>query len=113
MTTVKDILDQFNALFRYNKKNVESIDIGDYTFDEAHIDESGYIMEFTRSKNPDVWIRINDDRIAILRIKRISDEEVNVTSWRYGQKHTKNFPYEDWKPFTASERRKLPTKDDT
>ena len=111
MTTVKAILDQFNAEFRYNEENVESIDIGDYTFNEAYIDNSGYVMEFINTENPDVWLRINDDRIAIILIQRINDDEVKVTSWRMGQKNTKNFPYDDWKPYTASERKALPTKE--
>lgn len=110
LTTVKEILDQFNAEYRYNEENVESIDIGDFTFDEAYIDNSGYIMEFINTENPDVWLRINDDRIAIVLIERINDDEVMVTSWRYMQKHTKKFPYEDFKPYAENERRALPTK---
>ena len=108
MTTVKEILDKFNALFRYNPENVESIDIGNYTFDEAYVDKTGYIMEFINTSNPDVWLRINDDRVAILLIERINDDEVKVTSWRLGQKNSKNFPYEQWKPFPKNQRKTLP-----
>ncbi len=110
MTTIKQILDKFNALYRYSEK-VENINIGDYTFNKAYIDNTGYIMEFTNTENPDVWLRINDDRIAILLIQRINEEEVKVTSWRMDQKHTKNFPYKEWKPFTENQRKPLPTKE--
>ena len=109
MTTVGEILDKFNAEYRYNPENVESIDIGNYTFNEAYIDDSGYIMEFINTENPDVWLKINDDRVAILLIKKVSDDEVQVTSWRMGEKYSKKFPYDEWKPLAKSERKPLPT----
>ena len=36
----------------------KSIDIDDYTFDEACIDKTGHIMEFTSKKNQDVYLKI-------------------------------------------------------
>lgn len=110
MTTVKEILDQFNTLFRYTEK-VESIDIGKYTFDEGHIDKTGYIMEFTNSENPDVWLKINDDNIAIVLIKKIDDETVEVTSWNRNGKFTKQFPANQYKPRPKDMQKPLPTKD--
>lgn len=91
MTTVKEILDKFNTRFRYSKK-VESIDIGNYTFDEGHVDNTEYMMEFTSKNNPDVWLRINDDKTAVIPIKKVDDETVEVTSWNRNGKFTKNSP---------------------
>lgn len=110
MTTIKEILDQFNSIYRYNPETIENINIGNYTFDEAYIDNTGYIMEFINTENPDTWLRINDDRIAILLIQKINEKEVQVTSWRMGQKHTKKFPYQQWKPYTGNQKKPLPTK---
>lgn len=109
MTTVKEILDKFNTLFRYTEK-VENIDIGDYTFDEGHVDNSEYIMEFTSKNNPNVWLRINDDRIAVVLIKKVDDETVEVTSWNRNGKFTKEFPLENFHPYPKDRQKPLPTK---
>lgn len=109
MTTVKEILDKFNALFRYSDK-LENIDIGDYLFDKAYIDNSGYVMEFTSQTNPDVWLRINDDRMAVVRIKKVGDDTVKVTSWNPHGKFSKEFPLERFLPYPENRRLPLPTK---
>ena len=81
MTIIKEILDKFNAPNRYSEK-FESIDIGNYTFNEAYSDRNGYIMEFSSKKNPGTFLRINDDRGIMKLVKEIDDDTVDVTSWR-------------------------------
>lgn len=70
--TVKEVLDKFNTRFRYTGQ-VENIDIGEYAFDEGHCDKTRYVMEFTSKTNPDVWLKINDNRVSISLIKKIDD----------------------------------------
>lgn len=110
MTTVKEILDQFNALYRYGDA-IEDINIGNYTFDEAYIDDSGYVMEFVNTNNPDAWLRINDDRLAVVLMEKVGDDEVNVTSWNRHGKMSKKFPLKDFKPFPKNRQKPLPIKE--
>ena len=98
MTTIKQILTQFNSKFRYNDQ-IESLDIGDYSFDKAYRDKTGYVMEFINTQDSNYWLRINDDSNSVLLIKKVSDDTVNVTSWRYGKKFVKDFPYDQFKPY--------------
>ena len=110
MTKVKTILDQFNTLFRYSEK-VENIDIGEYTFDEGYVDRTGYVMEFTSKLNPNVWLRINDDRISVNLIKKIGNGLVEITSWNPHGKFTKRCPLEqNFKPFPKDMQKSLPTR---
>jgi len=109
MTTIKEILDKFNTRFRYSEK-VENIDIGNYTFDEGHCDTTKYIMEFTSQTNPDVWLRINDDRVAVVLIKKLDNQTVEVTSWNRNGKFSKQFPLDEYKPYSKNMRKELPTK---
>ena len=83
MTTIKQILDQFDAGIRYSDK-VENINIGKHTFNEAHMDETLYLMEFTNTENLDVWLRINDDRVDVLLYERLDKNRIKLTSWRGG-----------------------------
>ena len=108
MTTVKDILDKFNSILRYPDV-IENINIGEYTFDEGHTDNTGYVLEFTSNSNPDVWLRINDDRRAVTLIKKVDDETVSVTSWNTHGKFTKNFPIDSFKPYSSDRRKPIPT----
>lgn len=89
----------------------ESIDIGDYSFDNAYMDNSLFVMEFTSKTNPDVWLRINDDRLSVIRIKKVSDDVVEVTSWNPHGKMSKEFPLEDFLPFAEDERKPFLTKE--
>jgi len=109
MTKIKEILDKFNTRFRYSEQ-VENIDIGEYTFDEGYCDRTQYIMEFTSKENPDVWLRINDDMVAVILIKKVDDKTVEVTSWNRNGTFTKKFPLEQFKPFPQNMRKELPTK---
>ncbi len=109
MTTVKEILDKFNSVFRY-PDIIENINIGEYTFDEGHTDNTGYILEFTGKSNPHVWLRINDDRRAVILIKKVDDKTVIVTSWNKNGKFTNEFPLENFHPYPKDRQKPLPTK---
>lgn len=109
MTTIKQVLDKFQAKYRYSEK-LENIDIGNYTFDEAHTDRTGFLIEFTSQSNPDVWLRINDDKGAVLLIQKVDDETVNITKWMGGQKSSKNGLLKYFKPTPVDMRKPLPTK---
>ena len=97
MTTIKEILDKFDAPNRCSEK-FESVDIGNYTFDDADSDRTGYLMEFTNKENPEVFLRINDDGGIIKHIRELGDDTVDVTSWRMGKKANKQFLSEQFKP---------------
>lgn len=110
MTTIKQVLDKFRAKYRYSEK-LENIAVGSYTFDEAHTDRTGFLLEFTSQTNPDVWLRINDDKGAVLLIQKIDDETVNITKWMNGTKSSKTGLLKYFKPKPEDMRKPLPTKD--
>lgn len=91
MTTVKEVFDQFDVPDRYTDL-VEGIDIGNYTFTDVHDSQDGYYTEFTSSENPNVILRIVHDRAIVTLFKILDKENVDVTSWRYGDKVNKVFP---------------------
>ena len=109
MTTIKEIFDKFNSRYRYSEK-FEKTDIGDYTFDKAYMDNTRFLMEFTSKENPDVWLRINDDRGIIRLIKKTDNRTVNVTQWLRGEKTNKEFPLEKFKPIPENRRTPFPTE---
>ena len=109
MTTVKEVLDKFNAGHRYSE-TFENINIGDYTFDKAYIDISGFVAEFVNTDNPDVWLTINEDNSSILLVEKINEDSVNVTSWNRHGKMNKHLPSKKFRKIPKSRQKPIPTK---
>ena len=81
MTTINEILEKFNI--KYKEKFHETIgktDIGDYTFTD--IDTSTpFIINFTDKNNPNILLRINEDRDNIVLFIKQPDNTVEATNW--------------------------------
>ncbi len=93
MTTVKEVCDQFKIPERDRYSDlVENINIGDYTFTDMNDDMDLRVTDFTNKNNPNIILRINHDRAVVTLFKILNDTDVDVTSWRYGDKVNKIFP---------------------
>jgi hypothetical protein len=93
MTTIEDLYNQFNvpAKDRFSE-TVSGVDVGDYTFTDMDDDLDTYLTTFTNKDNPDVIVRIDNGRAIVNLLIILDDENVEVTSWRYGNKVKKVFP---------------------
>lgn len=89
MTTIKQVFDQFDvpANQRFHPK-VESIDIGDYTFTDMNKPDP-FVWDFTSKDNPNIYLRLNEDRNSVVLFKLNDDDSVTATSWIHNEKITR------------------------
>ena len=95
MVKVKEILDQFKIPVeeRYPDE-MENVDIGNHTFTDKRELDDGFILELTDKNNPNVILRLNDDRMSVVLLEVQNDNQVRATSWRMGKKFNNTFPIE-------------------
>ena len=96
MVKVKEILDQFKIPVeeRYSDE-MENVDIGNHSFTDKREWDGGFILEFTYKDNPNVILRLNDDRMSVVLMEVRDDGRVDATSWRMGKKFSSNFTKEE------------------
>ncbi len=103
MTTITEIFKKFNI--KRTEKFYETIgktDIGDYTFTDINT-STPFITDFTNKNNPNVILRVNEDRDNMVLFLKQPDNTVKATNWVLGRDEVIHKTFEDSSQFFKKE----------